>query len=392
MMRQEADILAHTYPLPRLQLSHGIGCQVWDDTGKSYLDFTAGLGVTALGHGDASLAKIAGEQFARLAHCSNLFANAPALALGEALLDAVPSAARVWFCNSGAESIEAAFKFARLLGRARGGPRQHTMVSFTGSFHGRTMGALALTQKAAYKEPFGPNVPGVRFVPFNNLEAAAAAIDEQVCGVVVEPVQGEGGVHVATPAFLQGLRALCDKHGAALICDEIQCGLGRTGRLLAVEYAGVTPDMVCLAKPLAGGLPIGATLIGKDVATVLQPGQHGSTFGGGPVSCAVGCEVLKRLRQPAFLARVRRQGETLKQALLNLQGNVFIGWRGMGLMQGLVLAAGIVPASFVAAARAQGLLISRAGNDVIRLLPPLVCGEVEIGRAQAILQRLAAQT
>ncbi|RYI99911.1 MAG: aspartate aminotransferase family protein [Acetobacteraceae bacterium] len=387
-MPAEGEVLANTYPLPRLQLQHGRGCELWDTDGNNYLDFISGLGVCAFGHGDAVFARLAAQQMLQLAHGSNLFSSRPSLELGAALLAAAPFAHRVWLCSSGAESVEAALKFSRLLGRARGGPRKHVWVSFTGSFHGRTFGALAVTHTASYREPFEPGLPGVRFVPFNDLEAAAEAIDADVCGVLVEPVQGEGGVHLATPAFLQGLRALCDQRGAALICDEVQCGLGRTGRMFACEHAAVVPDILCLAKPLGGGLPIGATLLGRQVAELVQPGQHGSTFGGNPVACAVGTEVMRRLQVPSMLEQVQARGAALQAALRGLLGKTFVGWRGVGLMQALVLAPGTDQAAVVQAARHRGLLVSRGGKDAIRLLPPLICETAHIERAVHILAGL----
>ena len=389
----ESDVLAGVFPFPRLLLTHGAGSWVWDAQGRRYLDFTAGLGVLALGHGRRELAEVAAAQFTKLAHCSNLFVHQPMLDLAQALVaSAQPWAKNVWLCNSGAEANEAALKFARLYGRAQS-PGKQNFVAFERGFHGRTLGALAVTHEPAYREPFAPMLLPARFAPFNNLAAAAQAIDASVCAVVVEPVQGEGGVHVATPEFLRGLRALCDQHGAALILDEVQCGLGRTGELYAYEASGVQPDMMCLAKPLAGGLPLGAVVLSAALAKVLTPGQHGSTFGGGPVVCAVALEILQILRGPAFLAAVREHGAQLAAGLDSLcgPGSIFKERRGVGLMQALAIAQPDKhkPADLLKHMRDAGVLITRAGHDALRLLPPLNCTPAEIQQAVDTLAQVA---
>lgn len=393
-MEQEADVLAGVFAYPRLMLARGEGCWVWDTAGKRYLDFTAGLGVLALGHGRAEVAEIIKEQYLTLAHCSNLFVHAPALDLATRLKEA-SFAARLWFANSGAEANEAALKFARLYGRAQGGPTKHRFLAFHQGFHGRTMGSLSVTHEPAYRAPFAPLLDhdgGVRFAPFNDVAQARAAMDDSICGVIVEPVQGEGGVMPATPAFLQALRQLCDQHHAQLIFDEVQCGLGRVGELFAYTAYGVVPDMLTLAKPLAAGLPLGAVLIGDAMAALLQPGQHGSTFGGGPVTCKVACHVFDTVQAPAFLAAVRHKGARLQTQLAALcgPGRVFKEARGMGLMRAVVVAdpARHKPADIVSLAREHGLLITRAGADAIRFLPPLVCTDADIDAAMDVFRTL----
>lgn len=380
-------------PESRLTWARGEGVWVWDDTGKRYLDLTSGIGVMALGHGDAALAEVVAKQCKQLVHCSNLFANAPANALADALVGQT-FADKVWFANSGAEANEAAIKFARLWGRARD-PRgqKNVILAFEGGFHGRTLGALSTTYTPSYREPFEPLMPGVRFARFNDLASVEAAMDHTVCGILVEPIQGEGGVHVAAPGFLAELAALGHRHGAALILDEVQCGMGRTGKLLAHEYDEVAPDMVCLAKPLAGGLPLGAVLFSHAVDAALKPGHHGSTFSGGPVACAAGVHVLNRIAQPDFLASVAKKGEelcTLLDEVIAL-GPVFSHRRGRGLMQALVVSdpQRYGPADLVQKAQERGLLVTRAGSDAVRLLPPLVCSKSEFKTAADILAQVA---
>ena len=390
----EASVLAGVFHYPRLILARGEGSYVWDVAGRRFLDFTAGLAVAALGHGRRDLAAALMEQFATLGHCSNLYGNLPALELARRLA-AASFASRVWFANSGAEANEAALKFARLFGRSVGGPRKHALVAFRGGFHGRTLGALSVTHAREYRAPFAPLVPGVRFAAFNDLESARRAMDPAVCAVLVEPVQGEGGVVPATPEFLRGLRALCDEHRALLVLDEIQCGLGRVGHLFAHQAYGVVPDLVTLAKPLAAGLPLGAVLIGDRVAELLRPGQHGSTFSGGPAACAVGGRVLEAVSEPEFLAHVREMSGRLRAGLEALAGGsrLFRGARGMGLMQALVLerpCRQLLP-ELVRRARERGLLVTRAGDDALRLLPPLNCSAAEVDEALAILAAVVGE-
>jgi acetylglutamate kinase len=388
----ESQVLAGVFHYPRLMLVRGEGSWVWDVDGRRYLDFTAGLGVAALGHGRRDLAAVVGEEFAKLGNGSNLYANLPALELAQRLRDS-SFAARIWFANSGTEAIEAALKFSRLQGRAIGGIGKTAVLAFKGGFHGRTMGALAATHDPHYRKPFAPLVPGMRFARFNDLESARRVMDDRVCAVLAEPVQGEGGVVPAEPEFLRGLRALCDEHQAVLVFDEVQCGLGRLGHLHAYQAFGVVPDLVTLAKPLAGGLPLGAVLIGEQVAEHLRPGQHGSTFSGGPAVCAVGLRVLEAIAEPAFLARVQALGRRLRSSLdtIAADSSLFRAARGRGLMQALVVAEPRrhPPADIVQSAREQGLLVTRAGRDAVRLLPPLNSNEEEMDEAIEILNKVA---
>ncbi len=282
--------------------------------------------------------------------------------------------------------MEAAVKFARRWARAEHGEGKTGVVAFDGGFHGRTAGALALTAREDYQAPFRPLMPGVRFAPFDDPEAAAAAVDASTCAVFVEPIQGEGGVRVASDALLAALRAACDRHGALLVFDEIQCGLGRTGRLWAHQHTAVVPDVMVLAKALGGGLPLGATLLTERVAAAVRPGDHGSTFGGGPVPCRAGQVVLRRVSDPGFLARVTATGELLRSRLAERAYPAVREIRGRGLMLGLELDRDAAP--LVEAALAAGVLLVTAGPRVLRLLPPLVVGEPEIERLLVVLDGL----
>ena len=381
IITDESQYLMQTYRRADIVLARGDGVYLFDTDGRRYLDFMSGIAVAALGHADPDVTAAVAQQAATLTHVSNLFYTIPQVGLARRLVTH-SFADRVFFTNSGAEAIEGALKFARKWTRGRG-QGKHEIVAFSGSFHGRTMGALSVTYKAAYREPFAPLVPGVCFAPFNDLAAAAALISDATCAVVVEPVQGEGGIHAATPAFLRGLRALCNQHGALLIFDEIQCGLGRTGRLWAHEAAGVTPDIMTLAKPLANGLPIGAILLTEDVAAAVGPGEHGSTFAGGPVVCRAGEVVFDRVSDPAFLAAVAANGQYLREQLRALASPLVVEVRGAGLLVGVELKTAVAP--ILAAARQRGLLIINAGDTTLRIAPPLIVTRDHIDAAVAIL-------
>ena len=383
----EATLFAPTYTLPRLELVSGRGATVTDVSGREYLDFVSGIAVNAFGHAPAGLARVVAKQMRTLVHTSNLFTSGPSLALARALTEAT-GYPRVFFCNSGTEGIETALKFARAHARSRERSGRD-IVAFRGGFHGRTGFALSATYTPGYREPFEPLIPGVRFAAFNDIVGLDQALDESVCAVVVEPVQGEGGAVAATPAFMRALRARCDAHGILLVLDEIQCGMGRSGRLLASEHSGVRGDMVVLSKALGGGLPLGAVLLTESVASALSPGIHGTTFGGGPVTTAAAGWVLERVRKPAFLARVRRHGKRLRAGLdaLVTRHAALTGTRGLGLLLAIKLAADAPfgPLDVVNAARAHGLLLVRAGERAVRLLPPLTVSADEIDQALARL-------
>ncbi len=384
----EQRYLLQTYVRPGFVIERGEGCYLYDSEGRRYLDCVAGIAVNALGYGDPDVARAIREHADGLIHLSNLYHSRPAVELAQTLVDHTSWADRVFFCNSGAEAVEGALKFSRRYARDTHGEGKTTIVACSGSFHGRTMGAVAVTAREKYRQPFEPVMPGVRFIPFNDSAAAAAAITDDVCGVIVEPVQGEGGLSVATPEFLRALREQCDAVDALLIFDEIQCGIGRTGTLWAHEPYGVAPDLMTIAKPLGGGLPIGAILMRQKVAQTIHIGDHGTTFGGGPFVTAVAQTVFRKIADPAFLNHVREVGDYLGEALAELQASrphIVLEVRGRGLMRGVVING---PASAVReAAHNEGLLIATAGDDVVRLVPPLILTRAQVDEAVEKLTR-----
>ncbi len=384
----EQRYLLQTYARPGFIIERGERCYLYDSDGRRYLDCVAGIAVNALGYGDPDVVRAIREHADGLIHLSNLYHSRPAVELAQTLIDQTSWADRVFFCNSGAEAVEGALKFSRRYARDTHGEGKTTIVAFSGSFHGRTMGAVAVTAREKYRQPFEPVMPGVRFAPFNDVAAAVAAITGNVCGVIVEPVQGEGGLSVATPEFLRALRAQCDAVDALLIFDEIQCGIGRTGTLWAHEPYGVAPDLMTIAKPLGGGLPIGAILMRQKVAQTIHVGDHGTTFGGGPFVTAVAQTVFRKIADPAFLEQVREVGDYLGEALAELQAshpNVVLEVRGRGLMRGVVINGS---ASTVReAAHSEGLLIATAGDDVLRLVPPLILTHAQVDEAIEKLSR-----
>jgi predicted acetylornithine/succinylornithine family transaminase len=366
------------------------GCRVYDSAGRSYLDFASGIGVNALGYGDAGVAAALQAQLdTGLIHTSNLFRTAPAEMLAQEIVTH-SFADRVFFSNSGAEANEAAFKFARRYARGNGGAAKHEIVALRGAFHGRLFGALAATDRPSMQEPFEPLMPGVRFVAPGDVAAAAAAVSrERTAAIIVEPVQGEGGVKVLGADYLRALREIADANDVLLIFDEVQCGLGRTGHLFAYEASGVVPDVLTLAKPLAGGLPMGATLLNARVAGAVQPGDHATTFGGGPLVAAVALHVFRRIANANFLARVRENGDRLARMVDQLCGLPSVSCvRGAGMMWGIELDVAAGPR--VAAALERGLLVTAAGENVIRLLPPLVIDSADIDACAGILSEVLA--
>ena len=381
IIQAEADYVLHTYNRPEIVFTHGEGMHLFDTDGNKYLDFTSGIAVTALGHSDPDWVTAVSQQATQLTHISNLFHSAPQAQLAQRLVEN-SFADKVFFCNSGAEANEAALKFARKVGKTHHDGKIN-IIAFSGGFHGRTMGSLSATYKAQYREPFAPLVPGFTFLPFNDLAAAQAAIDNDTCAVIVEPIQGEGGVNPATAEFLQGLRAACDAHNALLIFDEVQCGLGRTGTLWGHQQFGVTPDIMTLAKPLAGGLPIGATLVTQAVADVIKPGDHGSTFAAGPLVCAAANVVFDKVNQPTLLQAVQENGAYLKHRLQTLELDEIVEVRGQGLLVGVALNQPAAP--IMAAARDKGVLILTAGDNVLRLAPALIVSRAEIDTAVATI-------
>ena len=386
----ETRLLAPVYPLPRIELVSGRGARVTDRQGREYLDFVSGIGVNALGHAPPGLRKAVTGQMQRLVHQSNLYGNPPARKFAGRLLEAT-GYDRVFFCNSGTEAVEAALKFARARANRQGGVRKE-VVAFTGGFHGRSAFALSVTSNPTYREPFLPLVPGIRFAPFNDPGGLEEAITEHTAAVIVEPVQGEAGAVPADPDFLKAVQVRTVEVGATLIFDEVQCGMGRTGRLLAAENFGVRADITVLSKAIAGGLPFGAVLVTEEVAGCLEPGMHGSTFGGNPVAAAAALHVLDKVNRPRFLAAVRKSGTYLKsglKALARKHSSVLGEARGAGLLLAVELAedAPIDAAALVAAALHEGLLLVRGGSRAIRFLPPLNVTAKEIDEALSRFDR-----
>ena len=387
VIAQENAHVLQTYGRVPIVMVRGKGSRLWDSDGKEYLDFMSGIAVNALGHSDPEWAAAVALQSSTLAHVSNIYYTPQQAELAERLTQK-SFADRVFFCNTGAEANEAAIKFSRKFHYAQGSARKE-FVSFSGSFHGRTMGSLALTSKSQYRTPFEPVMPGAVFGKFNDLDSARNLINEQTAAVIVEPMQGEGGIYAATPEFLQGLRALCDERGALLIFDEVQCGLGRTGTLWAHERASVTPDIMTVAKPLAGGLPIGATLVTQAVADSVQFGDHGSTFAGGPIVCAAALTVLDRIEAQGFLEHVGNMGKLLLDGLRDALGGCdhVVEVRGTGLLIGVQLSTKVA-GKVVTACQVSGLLVISAGDgDVVRIVPPLVITKADIEEAIPILQK-----
>ncbi|KAE9617945.1 hypothetical protein Lal_00037988 [Lupinus albus] len=391
VIEDEGRFLVGTYARAPLVLEKGEGCKVYDVEGNEYLDLCAGIAVNALGHGDSDWLKAVVDQAATLTHVSNVFHSLPQVELAKRLVTS-SFADRVFFSNSGTEANEAAIKFSRKYQKhtcTNGKVPATEFIAFSNCFHGRTLGALALTSKVQYRTPFEPVMPGVTFLEYGNAEAAVELIRQgKIAAVFVEPIQGEGGIYSATKEFLQSLRSACDDAGALLVFDEVQCGLGRTGFLWAHEAYGIFPDIMTLAKPLAGGLPIGAVLVTERVASAINYGDHGSTFAGSPLVCSAALAVLEKISKPAFLSAVAEKGLYFKELLKRkLGGNHHVKEiRGYGLIIGVDLD---VPASpLVDACRNSGVLVLTAGKgNVVRIVPPLIITEQEIEQAVDILSQ-----
>jgi predicted acetylornithine/succinylornithine family transaminase len=389
LQAEASRYLIHTYNRWPIALDRGQGPWVWDVDGKRYLDFTSGIAVTALGHCHPAITEAIDKQAHRLLHCSNLFLIPEQVALAKTLVEH-SAFAQAFFCNSGAEANEAAIKLARRYAQTVKGGDRFEIISFSRSFHGRTLATVTATAQPKYQEGFTPLPTGFRYLPFGDLEAVKEAIGPQTCGIMVEPIQGEGGVHPASAEFLQGLRRLCDEHDLVLIFDEVQTGIGRTGRLFAHEhYEGCVPDVVSMAKGLGGGVPIGGILITDRVVGTLVPGTHASTFGGNPLVTSVSHAVVSELLKPGFLPRVRETGEFLQDELHQLQERFrhVVAVRGIGLLQGIQLHDDLPAARVVEACQSLGLLLVPAGDNTIRFLPPLTVNREEIDTAISLLNQ-----
>ena len=359
----------------------GAGSRVWDQSGRELIDFAGGIAVNVLGHAHPALVGALTEQANNLWHVSNVFTNEPALRLAKKLVDST-FAERVFFCNSGAEANEAAFKLARRVAHDRFGPEKYEIIAALNSFHGRTLFTVNVGGQSKYSDGFGPKITGITHVPFNDLDALKAAISDKTCAVVLEPVQGEGGVLPAEQAYLQGARDLCNQHNALLVFDEVQTGMGRTGELFAYMHYGVTPDILTSAKSLGGGFPIAAMLTTESLAKHLVVGTHGTTYGGNPLACAVGNAVIDVINTPEVLGGVKARHDQFKTRLeaIGQQYGLFTQVRGLGLLLGCVLSdawKGKAKDIFNAAEQ-EGLMILQAGPDVVRFAPSLVVDEADI--------------
>ncbi len=379
--------LLPTYARADVAFVRGDGVWLQASNGERYLDFGAGIAVCALGHSHPRLVEALTRQGEKLWHVSNLFRIPEAEALGQRLVDAT-FADYVFFTNSGAEAVEGAIKTARKYHAASGHPERFRLITMEGAFHGRTLATIAAGGNPKYIEGFGPKVDGFDPVPFGDIEAVKAAIGPETAGVLVEPIQGEGGVRVPAPSFLRQLREVCDERGILLVLDEVQSGMGRTGKLFAHELSGVTPDIMAVAKGIGGGFPLGAFFATKEAGKGMTLGTHGTTYGGNPLATAVGAAVLDVILEPGFLDSVSRKGVLFKQKLAGLKDqypNVISEVRGEGLLLGLRL--NVPNTDFTVAAREQRMLVIPAGENVVRLLPPLIIEEAEINEAVARLEK-----
>jgi acetylornithine aminotransferase len=382
LQKRFAAAIMPNYGLPPVAISRGTGCLVWDPDGREYLDLIAGIAVSSLGHAHPAIIEAVSRQVAEVAHTSNLFLHEREIELAERLLALLHADGRVFFANSGAEANEAAIKLVR---RCQG-PGRPVFVAAEGGFHGRTMGALALTGKASIREPFGPFGLTVRFVPFGDADALAAAVDADVAGVFLEPALGESGVVPAPAGYLRAARAACDQAGALLVLDEIQSAIGRTGAWFAHQSEGIRPDVLTLAKGLGGGLPIGACIGLGASGTGFAKGDHGSTFGGNPVACAAALAVLEVIERDGLLAHVTQVGEQLVASVEAVRHPLVAGVRGRGLWLAIVLTAEVA-AKVEEAARQAGFLVNAVQPDAIRLAPPLI---LSVGQARQFADALPA--
>ena len=381
-----------TYARHDVAFARGEGARLWATDGREFIDFGAGVAVTSFGHAHPRLVSALCEQAGRLWHVSNLYEIPEGVRLAERLAAASGFADTVFFCNSGAEALEAAIKTARSHHFAVGDRQRQTIITFQGAFHGRTLATIAAGRRKAHMEAFGEPCPGFVQLALHDYEAVTRAVGPDTAAVLIEPVQGEGGVRVVEAEFLRHLRRVCDDAGALLVYDEVQCGMGRTGRMFAHEWAGVKPDVMALAKALGGGFPLGACLATEAAAAGMTAGRHGSTFGGNPLAMAVGNAVMDILTTPGFLEEVRRRAEALQAGLGRLvaaYGSVFAGVRGLGMMMGLSCR---VPNTEVSrAALEEGVLVIGAADNVVRVMPPLVITSEEMDEGLARLERAAAR-
>jgi acetylornithine aminotransferase/acetylornithine/N-succinyldiaminopimelate aminotransferase len=379
VQKAEAKYMLHTYDRHPVLLTHGKGAYLYAEDGSKYLDFLSGIGVMALGYSHPKITKVIREQAGKLVHVSNLFYTEQPSALAQKLVK-LSGLNRAFFSNSGTEAWEGALKIARAVASGKGLTKRTKFLALENSFHGRTMGSVATTYTEKYRKPFAPLMPGVTFVKFNDVEDLKAKFDEDVCAVCIETIQGEGGIQPVSKEFMKAARELTKKSGALLLLDEIQCGLGRTGKMFAYQHYGIKPDVTTLAKPLAAGLPLGAILVSEDVASSIHPGMHGTTFGGGPLACAVALEVLKVIEDDKVLAHVKEVGDYFMDLLrqLDARHGCILDVRGVGLMLGVELDSADLAKAVQKAMLDQKIIINRTHEAVLRFLPPFIITKKQV--------------
>jgi predicted acetylornithine/succinylornithine family transaminase len=382
-----SKVIMNTYNQFPIVIEKGNGVYLWDNEGKKYLDFVAGIAVNALGYNDSDYVKQISKQLTKLQHCSNLYWMIPSIELSEILVNN-SCFDRVFYCNSGAEAVEAAIKLSKKYGKKHHSENCYEIITMKKSFHGRTMATVTATGQTKYQKGFNPLMPGFSYVEFNNFDELAETVSENTCAIIIEPIQGEGGIHPAEQSYLQKVRDLCYKNDIVLVFDEVQCGIGRTGELFAYQLFDIKPDIVSLAKGLGGGFPIGAMLAVQSKADAFQPGDHASTFGGNPLACTAGKTVLNKLLNEGVLKNVQNQGKYLKEKLENLKEKyeMIIDVRGRGLMLGIELNCKVK--DIVVECMKKGLLLLGAGENVIRFVPPLIIEKNEIDIGLEILEEV----
>ena len=386
-MESVQNALVHTYNPAPIVLDHGEGAYLYDTEGKAYLDFAAGYAVNSLGYGNEEWNEALKSQIDHLAHTSNLYYHTRTKEAAEAL-KRVSGMDRIFFCNSGGEAVEGALKASRKYAYAKKSGR-YEWIAMEESFHGRGFGAVSVTGHKAYQEPFEPLVPGVKFAKYNDLESVKALVSDKTCAIILEPVQGEGGINVATEEFLKGIRQICDENDILMICDEVQCGMGRTGSFFAWQQYGVRPDILTMAKAIGNGFPVGAFALTEKVAEYsLAPGDHGTTYGGGPLACAAVAKTVEIYEREHLPEHVAKTGAYLSEKLTDLAGrhDCILSCKGKGLMQGIQLSVPL--ADVTKKALDKGLLLISAGSDVIRFVPPLIITEKEVDELIRILDEI----
>lgn len=384
------EVIMNTYSQFPLVLEKGKGVYLWDSEGKIYLDFVSGIAVNALGYCDSDYINGISLQLSKLQHCSNLYWIIPSIELGE-ILTQNSCFDKIFYCNSGAEAVEASIKLSRKYGTTFHGKNCYEIITMKGSFHGRTMATVTATGQTKYQKGFSPLIPGFSYVEFNNIDELENSVNENTCAIIIEPIQGEGGIRPCDKAYLQKVRSLCDKNDVVLVFDEVQCGLGRTGELFAYQFYDVLPDIITLAKGLGGGFPIGAMLANQKKADAFQPGDHASTFGGNPLACAAGKVVLNKLLKDGVLENVKTQGTYFKDKLYQLKEKyeIISDVRGYGLMLGIELSCSVK--TIIEKCMEKGLLLLNAGEKVIRFLPPLIVAKDEIDKGLEVLDEVIQQ-